>query len=254
MATVYGASATAVCAQDANNSSISLAASLGADYSTGDYGAEEKTSVVLVPLIVRARAGDLSVSASLTYIRIDGPADVVIGPDGEQLPGVPAGDGVREGLSDLSLGAGYTFGGEDPMDPQFALSGRVKLPTSKASDQLSTGKLDYSMRGEVSVPMGAFTPFASVGYRFLGDPDGVDLKNGLSASIGASATLDGKVLIASLDYAAASSENSEDSRSLFGGLSIPLSPRLNLTGYGVLGLSESSPDYGVGVLITAQIF
>lgn len=254
MAIVCSASASAVAAQDAGDSSISLTASVGADYSTGDYGAEEKTNVVLVPLIVRARTGDFSVSTSVTYIRIDGPADVVIGPDGEQLPGVPTGDGVREGLSDLSLGAGYTFGGESSNDPQFALSGRVKLPTSKASDQLSTGKFDYSIRGEVSVSMGAFTSFASIGYRFLGDPEGVDLKNGMSASVGASATLGSKVLIASLDYAAASSENSEDSRSLFGGFSIPVSSRLNLTGYSVVGLSESSPDYGVGLLVTAQIF
>ena len=254
MAVVSSGSPSAVLAQDAGGSSTSLAASIGADYSSGTYGAEEKTNVVLVPLIVRARTGDFSVSTSVTYIRIDGPADVVIGPDGEQLPGVPAGDGVREGLSDLSLGVGYTFGGDGSNDPQFALSGRVKLPTSKASDQLSTGKFDYSVRGEASVQLGVFTPFASIGYRFLGDPDGVDLQNGASASIGASATIGRKVLIASLDYAAASSKNSEDSRSLFAGVSIPLDPRFSLTGYSVAGLSESSPDYGVGLLVTGQIF
>ena len=245
--------ATPASAESPTDPAVSLAASVGIDYSTGAYGAEEKTDVVLVPLILRARTGDLSLSTSITYIRIDGPADVVIGPDGEQLPGVPANNGVREGLSDLSLGAGYTFGGEGAADPQFALSGRVKLPTSRESDQLSTGKVDYSVRAEASVPAGPITPFASLGYRFLGDPEGVDLRNGLTASIGASAALGGRVLIASFDYSTATSANTEDSRSLFGGFSLPVSSRVNLTGYGVVGLSESTPDYGLGLLFTAQI-
>ena len=245
--------ATPAYAQNSTDSRVSVAASAGVDYSTGDYGAEEKTNVVLVPLILRARTGDFSFSTSVTYIRIDGPADVVIGPDGEQLPGVPTNKGIREGLSDLSLGAGYTFGGKGAADPQFSVSGRVKLPTSRESDQLSTGKVDYSVRGDVSVPAGAFTPFASVGYRFLGDPEGVDLRNGLTASIGASTSFGRQVLIASLDYSSATSASTEDSRSLFGGFSIPVGSRLNLTGYGVVGLSQSTPDYGLGLLFTAQI-
>ena len=162
----YAATATPACAQAEGDSRVSLAASIGADYSTGDYGAEEKTNVVLVPVILRARIGNLAISSSITYIRMEGPADVVIGPDGQQLPGVPTTGGIREGLSDLSLGVSYTFRGEEPVGPQLTLSGRVKLPTSEESAQLSTGKVDYSVRGEVSAPIGAVTPFASVGYRF----------------------------------------------------------------------------------------
>jgi hypothetical protein len=40
---------------------------------------------------------------------------------------------------------------------------------------------------------------------------------------------------------------------LFGGFSTPVSERLNITAYGVKGLSESSPDYGVGVLLSMQV-
>lgn len=249
----YIVSASSASAQTASNSGISLAASVGTDYSSGDYGAEEKTEVILLPLILRARTGNLAVSSSITYIRMEGPADVVIGPDGEQVPGVPTSGGLREGLSDLSLGASYTFRGEEPVGPQLTLSGRVKLPTSKKSAQLSTGKVDYSVRGEVSAPIGAFTPFASIGYRILGDPQGVDLRNGLTASFGASVSLGRQVVIASVDYASSTSASTEDSRSLFTGFSIPVGARLNLTGYSVVGLSESTPDYGVGLLITAQV-
>lgn len=254
IASVLGLVATQASAEESStDSALSLAASVGIDYSTGAYGAEEKTDVVLVPVILRARSGKLALSSSVTYIRIDGPADIVIGPDGEQLPGVPTGSGVREGLSDLSLGAGYTISGKGAVDPQFAVSGRIKLPTSRESVQLSTGKVDYSVRGEVTVPAGGISPFASVGYRFLGDPEGVDLRNGLTASVGASAAFGRKVVIASFDYSTATSASTEDSRSLFGGFSIPVSSRMNMTGYGVVGLSESTPDYGLGLLLTAQV-
>jgi hypothetical protein len=252
-AAAYGLSAASVSAQEAEGSGLSVAASVGADYSTGDYGAAEETNVVLVPIILRARTGDLAISGSMTYIRIDGPADVVIGPDGEQLPGVPTDSGLREGWSDLSLGASYRLPVVGPAGTQFALSGRVKLPTSPASAQLSSGKFDYSVRGEVSASFGAITPFASVGYRFLGDPAGVNLRNGLSLSGGMSVSLGRKVLIASFDHSSASSARTQDSRSLFGGFSMPVGSGLNLTGYGVIGLSESSPNHGIGLLVTAPI-
>lgn len=236
-----------------SSSDFSLTASAGTDYSSGDYGSESNTSVVLVPLIVRAKTGDVSLSGSLTYIRISGPGDVVIGPDGEPLPGVPNDSGVRKGLSDLSFGLGYTFGSDAAGAPQFGLSGRVKVPTSRKSAQLGTGKFDYSIRGEVSVPAGRLTPFASIGYRFLGDPDGIDLKNGITASIGASTTIGRQVLIASADYSSSSNDSTPSSRSLFAGYSRPLNDTLNITAYSVLGLSESSPDYGIGLLLSARI-
>jgi hypothetical protein len=226
---------------------------VGGDYSTGDYGADEKTDVWLVPMILRARTGDLSISTSVTYIKMSGPADVVIGPDGEQLPGVPSGGGVREGLSDLSVSAGYTFSGRNAEAPSFALTGRVKIPTSKPSAQLGTGKVDYSVRAEVSTSVGPLLPFASLGFRVLGDPEGIDLRNGVNASIGASATIGRRVLIASFDYSTSASEGTASSRSLFGGFSTPVAENLNITAYGVKGLSESSPDYGIGLLLSMQV-
>jgi len=189
----------------------------------------------------------------MTYIRIDGPGDVIIGPDGEQLPGVPTDSGLREGWSDLSLGASYRLPLQGPAGTQFTLSGRAKVPTSPKSAQLSSGKFDYSVRAEVSAAVGSIMPFASVGYRFLGDPEGVDLKNGFSVSGGVSVSLGRKVLIASLDHTSATSASTKDARSLFGGFSLPVGSRLNLTGYAVLGLSESSPDHGVGLLVSAPL-
>lgn len=229
--------------------------STGIDYSSGDYGQAEDTDILVVPMTARATVGQLSFSATVPYLRIDGPGGVVVGPGGNPLPGVPTtAGGVREGLGDLSLGATYTIPGAALGGLEVALGGRVKLPTSSESRQLSTGETDYSVSADISYAAGSVVPFVNVGWRFLGDPAGTDLRDGPTASVGSSFQLGRSVLIASYDYARAVRPGVDDSHELFGGLSAPLSSRLNVTGYGVAGLSDGSPDYGVGLLLTARIF
>lgn len=241
-------------AQSIQQSDFSLSASTGVDYSSGDYGAAEDTEIFVIPAVLRATTGNLAFTASVPYLRIDGPGNVVVGPGGEPLPGAPTASGVREGIGDLSLGAAYTFTGAQPGGVELTLGGNVKLPTSQESEQLGTGETDYTVKGEVSAPLGGLTPFASVGYRFFGDPEGVDLRSGPTASAGFSTSVGTSVLIASYDYVRAITPATEDSHSIFSGLSVPVGSRLNFTGYGVAGLSEGSPDFGVGLLVTAKVF
>ena len=233
---------------------VGLSFSTGIDYSTGNYGLDEDTNILVVPFALRATTGNLSFTASLPYISIDGPGGVVVGPGGEPLPGVPTQSGKRSGLGDLSLGATYTVPAEALGGVELGLGGRVKLPTSSEDRQLSTGKTDVSLSAEASYAVGKAVPFVNIGYRFLGDPEGFDLRNGPTASIGSSFQLGASVLIASYDYARASSDLTEDSHELFAGLSAPLSPGLTVTGYGVKGFSQGSPDFGAGLLITAKLF
>jgi hypothetical protein len=230
---------------------FSLSATTGIDYSVGNYGLAEKTKILVVPFSLRAQTGQLALTATLPYLRIDSPGGVVVGPGGEPLPGVPSAGGVRDGLGDLSLGATYTIplGG-----PEFALGGRVKLPTSSKDRQLGTGETDYSFSGEFSYPLGGVVPFVNLGYRFLGDPPGLDLRNGPTASVGTSIQMGSSALIVSYDYARAIVSTIEDSHELFGGVTVPVGSRLNVTGYGVAGLSQGSPDFGVGLMLTTKLF
>lgn len=233
---------------------LGLTFSTGIDYSTGDYGLAEDTDILVVPFSLRATTGNLAFTASIPYISIDGPGGVVIGPGGEPLPGVPTTSGKRSGIGDLSLGTTYTIPAAAMGGLELALGGRVKLPTSPQSEQLSTGETDFSVSADASYAFGNVIPFVNVGYRWLGDPTGVDLRNGPTASIGSSFQFGRSVLIASYDYARASSRLAEDSHEVFAGLSTPVSSALTLTGYGIAGLSQGSPDVGVGLLITAKIF
>lgn len=235
----------------AQNDAFGLTFTTGVDYSSGDYGLADETEILVVPFSLRAASDAWAFTASIPYISINGPG-VILGPDGQPIPGVPTASGERSGIGDLSLGASYTLRPNPAGGLELTLGGRVKLPTADQDKQLSTGETDFTVSAEAAYAFGNVIPFASVGYRFLGDPDGFDLRNGATASVGSSFVLGTNVLIASYDYTRASSRLAEDSHELFAGLSVPATNRLTFTGYGIAGLSEGSPDYGLGLLLSAK--
>jgi hypothetical protein len=79
-----------------------------------------------------------------------------------------------------------------------------------------------TVSADLSYPAGAVTPFLNLGYRMLGDPPGVDLRSGPTASAGASVQAGRLILIGSYDFARASSPATRDYHALFGSVSRPL--------------------------------
>ncbi|WP_265562739.1 transporter family protein [Sphingomicrobium arenosum] len=225
--------------------------SSGVDYSTGTYGTDTETSVLVVPFGVRASEGRWSFGASVPYIMIDGSNSVVGGAGGPIVGEDDMTTSRRSGLGDLSLRASYDL--LDINGVELSLGGRVKLPTGDAEQNLSTGKTDFSFGGEVAYTVGNVTPFVEFGHRWLGDPDDRELENGYYGTIGATVMLPADLIgIVSYDYSQASVNTIEDSHTLFGGLVARVHPRLSMTGYGTVGLSEGAPDYGVGLLLSLR--
>lgn len=229
----------------------SLSVTTGVDWSSGDYGTGSDTNILVVPLALRYKTGNLRISVTQPWLRIDGSSAIVgNGPGGVIIdPNAPR--TTRSGLGDLTLGAAYMIP-EDKLGFGLDLSARVKLPTASRRKGLGTGKTDVTVGAELSKTFGTVTPFASVGYRMPGDPDGIDLRNAWTASAGASVGMGKSVLIASYDYRQATSRLADDSHELFGAFSTPVSDALNFTFYGSAGLSDGAPDYGVGGMITVR--
>jgi hypothetical protein len=229
-----------------------LSVSAGADYSSGDYGTTSKTHILVAPLSISEKTDMWRFSATIPYLRISGAGNVVIGPDGRPLPGVASGSGVRKGVGDLSLAATASLPPDSLGGFNIDLTGRVKLPTSRKSEHLGTGKTDFSAQADISYPMGNWAPFVTVGYRFPGDPAGINLKNTFNASVGTSLAMGKTVAIVSYDYSEASSPFAKDAHEIFAALSGPVTDRVNVTGYGIAGLSDGSPDYEAGLLLTVK--
>lgn len=223
-------------------------ATTGVDYSRGDYGTGVDTDILIVPLSLRYKTGDLRFTATLPWLRIDGSSAIVGDGGGGVVIDPNAPRTVRSGFGDVNLGAAWAIP-EERLGFGLELSGRVKLPTAKASRGLGTGQADFAVGAELSKSIGPVTPFVSLGYRMPGDPAGIDLHNAWNASVGASMAFGQTVLIASYDYRERTSDLSRDSEELFGAVSTPVSSRLNVTLYGSAGLTKGAPDFGVGSMI-----
>jgi hypothetical protein len=152
------------------------------------------------------------------------------------------------------LAASYAVGNIGVAGLSLDLSGSVKLPTSSARKGFGTGKTDVFVGADLSLPDDKFTPFVSVGYRLPGDTPDVRLKNAFTASAGATAKVGPVYVTGSYDYAEPTSPFVEASHSLFAAVSRNVAPKLNITGFGLVGLSQGSADFGAGVLLRVSAF
>lgn len=239
--------ATPAMAQDGSSVTVTT----GVDYSSGDYGTGVDTNILVVPVSLRYKMGDLRLTATLPWLHIDGSSAIVGDGSGGAVIDPNAPRTTRSGLGDLSLGAAYMIP-EEKLGFGLDLSARVKVPTASRSQALGTGQVDVSVSAELSKTFGAITPFANVGYRMPGDPEGYDLHNGWTASAGLSAALGRSVVIASYDYRQTISDFTRDSHELFGAFSTPIADKLMFTLYGTGGLSKGAPDYGVGSMVSIR--
>ena len=99
---------------------------------------------------------------------------------------------VRQGwsdnqLGDLWLGAKVNLTSQWKQQPAaFALRGMIKLPTAKTDDEgVGTGKVDFGLDAIVSKEVNERVEVSGYGGVIIrGDPDGVDLSNGLRWGVG----------------------------------------------------------------------
>ncbi|WP_066553903.1 transporter [Croceicoccus bisphenolivorans] len=254
---------------------------VGADYSSGDYGAEDKTEQLSVPVSVQVQSGRAWVRASVPYLNVSGPTGVVVGGGngsvGGATGGVVGGGGLiggllgsdtgstpssaetyeivnysRSGIGDVDLSAGYSV----PLGRRSWLgaAGAVKLPTASEEKFLGTGTTDYTAAAELGHDFGGFTLSANGGRRFNGRNERYALRDTWQAG-GAVRARASDNLTLGLGYSwreaalAGFAERSEASASA----SYRLNGGLTLQGYGYTGFTESSPDIGGGVQLLYRL-
>ncbi len=220
--------------------------SIGIDYSSGSYGAAEDTEVVYAPVGLRATSSRWRFDASVPWLRIDGPAGAVVG--GVVIPG--AGPVIsRSGLGDLTLSATYQLVQPQAGRTQWELGAGVKLPT--ADEDLGTGETDYNVQVGVRQPLGdSFTLLGSLGYQWLGDPAAFELKDGPTAMVGLNYAAGSRANFGlQTTYRSAYLDGFDDQVIVNPYFRLDSESGWALTGYGTVGLTESAPDIGAGLII-----
>lgn len=222
-----------------------LTASVGLDYSSGDYDDDAATSLLYVPMSLRYEFGSWSAKVTVPYLRIDRPR-----PRGRRSATRRSGN-MRSGLGDIVTSLSYTLDLGWDAAPRVRLKAKVKLPTADEGDGLGSGTTDYT--GEVSLfkTYGAFTPYLSLGYRMPGDTPGIDRENRMLGSFGVGYRLSNRARLGlAYDFREASRPGREDARELVPYASFRVNRTTKIGTYLVVGFSEASPDYALGLRLS----
>jgi hypothetical protein len=227
----------------AANEKLSL--STGLDYSVGDYGDTQDTETWFLPVNLKYKHGRYTFKLGTSYLWMRGPLSVT--PEGEPLTGGGVAKMVH-GAGDVTTSLAANILDEEQAALDLDLVGKIKFGTADTSKALGTGENDYSLQASLYKTLGAWGPYLDLGFRWKGDPTGVNYRNVGYGTAGASYRIN-KIWSAGADYSwrdkltATSSPVSE--ATLYANRKI--NDHNKFVVYGVAGFSDASPDWGIGL-------
>ena len=224
----------------------------GVEYTTGSYGAPEKTDTLYVPFFGKYETGRWTLRLTVPWLEITGPGNVVgVGGDRIVLPGATGPRRTESGLGDIVASGFYNVISERTAPVGVDLGAKVKFGTADETKGLGTGENDVAVQADFFKPLGAASAFGSIGYRWYGDPPGVTLKDVFYFSLGASYRYT-DTLSAGLayDYRPSITPNGGEISELTAFISQRVGPKTKLQPYLILGFGKASPDYGAGLQVS----
>ena len=235
----------------AGSAAAQTSVGVGLEYTTGKYGATQSTDQLYVPFVVKHETGPWIFKATVPYLRVSGPGNVIGGgPDRIVVPGVDEARRTESGLGDVVASAFYNILDERKGGLGVDLGFKIKLPTADEQVGLGTGETDYAFQVDFFKPFGATTLFGTVGYRIYGDPPQGELRDVPYGSIGLSQRIAGDSSIGvAYDFRPNIVNGGADISELTAFWSKRMSPEWKFQLYGVVGFSDASPDAGAGVLL-----
>ncbi len=224
--------------------------SLSTHYSVGDYGGKGDVDIVYVPAVARFEAGAWTLKAIIPFLRISGGTTTVEGPTGP----IETKNGTSEGLGDVVLAGSYTISPLASWAPFLEIGARTKLPTADEDQGLGTGEFDFTPELELARRYGRWTPFASVGFRVLGDASDVTYRDGLLASAGLMFRLFDRIEPGVFAYwKEAATKGADDAYELLPVLRVEVTEHWIVDAYASVGFTDSTPDAGGGLEIHYRI-
>lgn len=280
--------AVALVATLAGPASGQITVGTGLEYVTGDYGKATSTDEWQIPLNATYRSGPWRLRGSLPLRRVEGVTSVTeqeardatdedfVGEDDDD-DGAGAGGGggaagragkrTQSGIGDLTLSAFYLLLEPTRNTVGAEVGARIKLPMASDSQcYLTNGAVDVSVQADVFQSVGALDPFATVGWTKRGDPERrdsacnptglsrVNLRNPFYLGVGAGYRVS-DVTTMRLEYEfrqklRATSDPRSEARFT---VQQRLSDDLRVGGYAILGFTDNSPDWGLGVSVTYRL-
>jgi len=234
----------------------------GVSYSSGDYGGSAATQILTIPFVARYERDAWTLRATLPYLRMTGPGNVIpgIGPVAVSalgntvgLPLMGGGTSSQttsktvSGLGDASVAATYMLYSADKT-AGIGLTGRLKFATGNEQQALGTGSTDTGMQVEGFRRADRNTLFAAIGYTWFGASPLAQFQNVANFGVGATHRLDGDDLLGiAFDARQAGSPAPAALRELSAFWTHPIDRKWRTQLYAMKGFATGSPDWGAGL-------
>ena len=215
---------------------------VGFDFSRGDYGLDDTSTLYYVPIGLIADYERWRLRLTIPFLVSEGPTTIRVGGGSNESES-------NRGLGEIAVSGSHLF---DPFVeglPFVELGLQVTFPT-RSKRELGAGAFVFEPRIDLFDEWGPVTPFASFGRAFYTG----ELDDRFFASIGASVAITERLSIGASydwfeDYSRSTRNDTPDASEIAPFLSFAISPRWSTSPYAVFGLTEGSPDYGVGLSI-----
>ncbi|MGQ0532151.1 MAG: hypothetical protein ACT4OF_05585 [Caulobacteraceae bacterium] len=252
--------------------------STGVDYTSGDYGEAENTTIYQVPFSAAYRGEGWAFAVTVPYVDLKGTGNIIPGGVGGvgggvgDIGGLPGGIGGidpgiiglpgpapapapppvptlvdEQGLGDVTVSFAWAPWQSDN-GGGLTIGAGARLPTGDEEKSLGAGETIGSLSANYSVPLGdAFSLYAGAGYGYAFDSE----EGGIFGGVGAQADLSSRFALgAGVDWAEATTTGFEDSTTATLFARFAMTDSVDLAGYVAAGLTDTSPDTGAGVRIS----
>ena len=231
----------------------------GIGYSSGTYGGSASTHIVTIPFEARYEGDAWTLRATVPYLRITGPGNVIpgVGPVGtvsvlgNTLPLLGSSTSAQttsktvSGMGDASIAATYMF---HRKTSGIGVTGRVKLATGDETQALGTGSTDKALQLEGYTRADRNTLFGALGYTWFGDSPVAQFQDVANFGVGTSHRTDGDDLLGiAFDARQAGSPAPAALRELSAFWTHPIDRSWRVQLFAMKGFATGSPDWGAGL-------
>ncbi len=223
----------------------------GAEYTKGKYGASIDTTMFQIPFKLGYNTDQYAWSVTVPYIQISGSEDVIFSSTTRSpMLSTTTTSNVKQtdsGLGDITLSGTYQLQAETKANLWIAVTGKIKLGTADEKKRLGTGENDYGVQLELAKK----AMHGYLGYKIIGDSATINYNDVTYGAVGITIPVSKNWKTVTEYYteqASVSGVNNIQELSLT--MSKALKDKKRFSMYIIKGLTDSSPDWGVGVTLS----
>ncbi len=228
---------------------------VGLQYESGDYGTGANTDLWQVPIGLDYVKGSFSAGISTAYLNAKSSGAIIVSTM-TRMTTVSGSASVRSasGIGDVNMYASYQLPNTTGSDTTFHVTGRMKLGTADENKGLGTGQNDYAVEAGLITMMEKLIVFGNLGYQISGDSATVNYDNVWYANAGTTYPMDAARSVgAMLEVSQAATPGFDAPAQLTLFYNQGMDKQRYLYFYVLLGLSDGSPDSGVGANLIIKL-